>query len=81
MPLHTSAAAMCCHAEHNAAVEYGCSMMHKYCHAAEAMDDTDMRPSDDSDEETLPLPLAPAGSLRPGIVHRLDKGTTGQSTA
>lgn len=43
-------------------------------------EDTDMRPNDDSDEEVLPLPPAAAGSLRPGIVHRLDKGTTGQST-
>ena len=47
---------------------------------AEVMEETDMHPSEDSDEEVLPLPPAAAGSLRPGIVHRLDKGTTGQST-
>lgn len=46
--------------------------------AAEVMEEADMRLSEDSDEELTALPLAPAGSLRPGIVHRLDKGTTGQ---
>ena len=32
----------------------------------------------ESDDEASVLPVAPnASSLRPGIVHRLDKGTTG----
>lgn len=39
-----------------------------------------MHTSDESDEEAAAVPLAAAGSLRPGIVHRLDKGTTGPST-
>lgn len=48
--------------------------------AAEALHETDIHMIDDSDEEAAALPLAAAGSLRPGIVHRLDKGTTGLST-
>ena len=31
----------------------------------------------ESDDEASMLPVAPNASLRPGIVHRLDKGTTG----
>ena len=34
-----------------------------------------------SDEEAAAVPFMAAGSLRPGIVHRLDKGTTGLSTS
>ncbi len=33
----------------------------------------------ESDDEASMLPVAPHASLRPGIVHRLDKGTTGSS--
>ncbi len=33
----------------------------------------------ESDDEAAMLPVAPNASLRPGIVHRLDKGTTGCS--
>lgn len=43
-------------------------------------DEIDIHTSDDSDEEAAAVPLAAAGSLRPGIVHRLDKGTTGEAT-
>ena len=31
----------------------------------------------ESDDEACMLPVAANASLRPGIVHRLDKGTTG----
>ena len=31
----------------------------------------------ESDDEACMLPVASNASLRPGIVHRLDKGTTG----
>lgn len=56
-----------------------CAVTHTLL-AADAVDESD-RHTSDSDEEAAALPLAPAGSLRPGIVHRLDKGTTGQSTS
>ena len=47
-------------------------------YVADAFDDEDALTSGGHDE-SLALPQASAGHLRPGIVHRLDKGTTGQS--
>ncbi|KAL3163223.1 hypothetical protein ABBQ32_009625 [Trebouxia sp. C0010 RCD-2024] len=44
--------------------------------SSDACAESDIHTSD-SDEEGAAPALAPAGSLRPGIVHRLDKGTTG----
>ncbi|DBA85286.1 TPA: hypothetical protein ACH3X2_005979 [Trebouxia sp. C0005] len=42
-----------------------------------APDESPEQQLSESDDEASMLPVAPNASLRPGIVHRLDKGTTG----
>ena len=61
-----------------------CQASHQTCHLtvglfpSDGLGDVEQQLSE-SDDEASPLPVAPGANLRPGIVHRLDKGTTGSS--
>ena len=59
-----------------------CQASHQTCHLtaglfpSDGLGDVEQQLSE-SDDEASPLPVTPGANLRPGIVHRLDKGTTG----